>query len=405
MPDTQQSRVRFAGSHRGEKNSSGRWAEDRRACGDGGGMTAEKPEKVWDGRGTALDDARMTHAAGRLADDLRCRETHLRIMAHVGRQNAARGWLRVSQSELAERWSVHRMTVNKAINQLVEWGYLAKRDQQEAGESFCLYKIVLDDEAVLPPEARTRAASLPDDNGGGVQSYDCTPTGDAGEGGSDAVGLHMCSPSDCTPAVLATAPPPDGVNTTRARRHSPTLAEVKSPFTPASGGTGGGKPGDEAGIISDKQRGWLETLAAEPHDHNVLARLIAPLLRERRFSAEAPLEELRALMALARGLPGPALDKAWDLLRDAKHQGRPLTTIKAARVRDAIGAVRQGGAMVMIRRGTPQWQRWREHFERTDPPMARFMSRMGELMVRAEWPPGAGEHPETPATDNPGAAA
>ena len=178
---------------------------------------------------------------------------------------------------------------------------------------------------------------------------------------------------------------------------------MKSPFTPASGGTGGGKPGDEAGIISDRQRAWLVTLSGEPHDHNVLARLIAPLLRERRFSAEAPLEELRALMALARGLPGPALDKAWALLRDAKHQGRPLTTIKAARVREVIGAVRQGGAMVMIRSGTPQWHRWREHFERTDPPMARFMARMSELMVRAEWPPG-GDAARS-ENDQPGAAA
>ena len=52
-------------------------------------------ERIWDGRGDALEDARLTTADGRMADDLRMKAVHFRIMAHVGRQNGRRGWLRV----------------------------------------------------------------------------------------------------------------------------------------------------------------------------------------------------------------------------------------------------------------------------------------------------------------------
>jgi hypothetical protein len=34
--------------------------------------------------------------------------------------------------------------VNKAVGELVEWGYLEKRSQEESGESFCLYRTVID---------------------------------------------------------------------------------------------------------------------------------------------------------------------------------------------------------------------------------------------------------------------
>src|SRR5690606_21283647 len=57
-----------------------------------------------------------------------------------------RGWVLISQKELAERWGVTRQRVCIAINELVAWKYLRKRSQAERGESFCVYKVLLDDE-------------------------------------------------------------------------------------------------------------------------------------------------------------------------------------------------------------------------------------------------------------------
>ncbi len=193
-----------------------------------------KPERVWDGRGDALEDARLTTAAGRLADDLRLRETHFRIMAHVGRQNGARGWLRVSQSELAARWAVHRNTVNRAFGQLVEWEYLKQRTQEQAGESFCLYKVALDDEAELPPAARTRA---PGGEG------ECNPTSAPHAGGECRARSAPVQRQQCTRAHGRSAP---HTQDTRAHRQTPDSAEVIPPSRPphgarAEGGRGGAK--------------------------------------------------------------------------------------------------------------------------------------------------------------------
>jgi hypothetical protein len=115
-----------------------------------------KAEKTFDGRGDRLSDARMSMLSGRAADDLRLSGLHLRLLAHLGRQNHRRGWLRISQSELAEQWDVSRQRVNMAIRDLVGWRYVLKRDQKKTGESFCTYKTRLDDpedaeEGVSPP--------------------------------------------------------------------------------------------------------------------------------------------------------------------------------------------------------------------------------------------------------------
>lgn len=172
-----------------------------------------------------------------------------------------------------------------------------------------------------------------------------------------------------------------------------------TPLPPVDGGPGDGWFGDNTGNVgqraNDRQAEWLAELRAEPRDAAVVEHLLAPLLTERRFSSDAPLDDLRAAASLARGLPGPTLAKAWALLRDATHQGKPLTTIKPGRLREAIGAVRRGGAMFQLRHGTPQWRRWHEHLAATDPTQAGMLQKFDGWIVPSEWPPAAAHGPDS----------
>jgi hypothetical protein len=101
-------------------------------------------EFVWDGRNGGGENARYCIVAGRAADDNRLGRLHLRILLHAGRFNQQKGWCRLSQKELAEKFDCRRQGINEAVRDLVEWLYLEKRDQAEAGESFCLYRILVD---------------------------------------------------------------------------------------------------------------------------------------------------------------------------------------------------------------------------------------------------------------------
>lgn len=320
-----------------------------RAERDGGQVAAKpekrrKPERIWDGRGDALEDQRLTIAAGRLADDLRLKETHFRLMAHVGRQNGTRGWLRVSQSELAERWAVHRMTVNKAVGQLVEWGYLKKRTQQDAGESFCLYKVTLDDEAELPPEARRRG----DGDGG-----ECSPTTAPHRGGECSPTTAPVKSYDCTRAVRETAPP---TIYPRAHRQTPASAEVITPSRPPRSARRGesGKPVDEHG---DKHgtapgiatRGW-----AARWDQAARAAVLDLIGGPRAHVAEV------LLMPLVGTLQPPAGVHAASYVRDVAEQlahwpapvlAEVAIAMRARQVRDMMPAatLRQLAAVVAKR--------------------------------------------------------
>lgn len=204
---------------------------------EGGAMSGDANERVWEGRGEALDDARLTLFDARAADDKGLGKIHFRVLAHVGRQNNKRGWLRVSQSELAERWACSRSSINEAFRDLVERRYLLQRTQQEAGESFCQYKISLDGEASAPRIAQSAK--------GGVSSPDDTPSSGL-HGGSVVTGRHVCTPGGDTPVSLETTPPAAAVKATRARpSDKPTIAD-SPPYPPSQAATrlgeGGAKP-------------------------------------------------------------------------------------------------------------------------------------------------------------------
>lgn len=227
-------------------------------------MEGQRPEKIWDGRGEQLADARYTTVDGRMADDLRFTCIHFRVMAHVGRQNANRGWLRVSQTELAKRWGLGRTTVSRAFNALVEWGYLYQRSQEEAGESFCLYKVRLDGDEPLPASARQPR--------GGVCAVQHTPGQDVAERECALQSTPVCA-VEHTGVPSQSTPPQVEVLTTRANRLSPTNAD--SPPNPRSRGNRGG------GIDL-----VLETVRrADPGRARPVDKLLGPLCRQRTLTA------------------------------------------------------------------------------------------------------------------------
>ncbi len=152
--------------------------------------------------------------------------------------------------------------------------------------------------------------------------------------------------------------------------------EVKTPQPPASGGPKGDvdlKAGATRLIAEAERKG----APSAPIRH-----LLKPILDARRLKAADKAGELAALAREARDLPAPWLERAARLVLDDG-----TVTVKPARIREAIEQVRKGGAMVPIRRGSPQWGAWLRHFEAHEPATAKLMARFDSWQVKSEWPP------------------
>jgi hypothetical protein len=130
----------------------------------------KKIEFVWDGIRDSGEDMRYSIIPGRAVDDQRLTRIHFRILAYLGRFNSRRGWCRLSQTKLAQKFDVRRQAVNKAVGELVQWRHIEKQSQAESGESFCLYRILIDQpEMEECPLSRTP----PSDESVSVESDTC----------------------------------------------------------------------------------------------------------------------------------------------------------------------------------------------------------------------------------------
>jgi hypothetical protein len=310
---------------------------------------------------------------------------HLRILAAIGRVNTQLGWCEFSQTAFAKLVGANRVTVSEAVNDLVRWRYVEMKGQKRTRSAVCQYRIMIDDPIVeaeaehlergfevgdVSPTDDTSAEGAGDDH---VSSGDDTPPeGDVSPQDDTGVasGRHGCRPQ--------TTPPID-----RARAREILDQRSLPPKSPTGGPSA--KLGDEQWKI-----GALAALRERGRHRDAVDGLIAPLLEsDKRLGVgkgAAAIEALADLAHAAHGIPKPALDAAVArLLADPQR----LTPTK---IRAAIDTARKGGALVVVRRGTPQWSRWLEHFERTDPKQARLM-RIDDSwwQVPAEWPPASGE--------------
>ena len=342
-------------------------------------------ERIWDGRGGALDDARMTVAHGRLADDLRLGVTHFRVMAHVGRQNSQRGWLRVSQSELATRWDCHRNSVNRAFGDLVRWGYLTQRTQKEAGESFCLYKVALDGEGDACQETKPAAhAESGECTRKGAPRGECTPKG-APRGectpkcarGSALNKVHVCTSGKGTGAQRDCAP------------HYTTDKPTDAAASPTPrGGRRRGRGGEG--------RDWLSSIET-PGRRDAIEDFLRPLLADVQLISGDPLlclaelsdelakapaavraDALRSLRA-GRG----AKVKAFDIRCAIEAASRAARAVAGGNKTAMPKAPRGGLAVMRITSRDPSFSRWVD----AAPTTARgAIEAAGEVSASCIWP-------------------
>jgi len=330
----------------------------------------DKKQTVYEGRRDYLSRQRMSWMAGRAADDLRLTGLHWRILAHVGRQNAERGWIRLSQSELAETWDVHRKSIGRCIGELVAWLYIEKRAQAETHESHCHYRTLMDSDDGI--RSRPRQPADPDQPDQGECHMDAAPPSDTGEEGVP----HTCG----TRAASHEAPVPHPMR--HQYTDTPNIADQKVPPDPPSRGAqvdlrrieGVGTPVEE--LLA------MDLGAHSVSSETVISRLLVPVLVDKRCTVE-----LRSYAVLADvGRRAAGLTEA-ELDATARRLLARKGKLRAEHVRAEIDAARRHGAMVVIRPGTPQWHRWREHYAATGNSLeASLMERHGSWTVPSEWP-------------------
>lgn len=75
--------------------------------------------------------------------DRRMNGSHKDVMMTLGVYSTRKGWIRISQTALADKIGCARSTVNRAIRDLVAWGYLEKRTKTDTHMPLCFYRIVM----------------------------------------------------------------------------------------------------------------------------------------------------------------------------------------------------------------------------------------------------------------------
>lgn len=194
--------------------------------------------------------------------------------------------------------------------------------------------------------------------------------------------LHADRPSEA--ASRGEAPPRELHRVNLVTTGTIHRGNYKNPLIPSEAG--------ESRVDKFREK-LLADLVAWGRHRSAVDGLIAPLIAARRFSAQDPAAALRQIAERAAPLSKPRLDKVLAMLLDLRDgKGLAIKTIKAARVLDAIDAVKAGGLMLVVdRRETPQqWAAWLRHWQATMPPgMARKIEQAGRWQAPDEWPPGA----------------
>jgi hypothetical protein len=78
--------------------------------------------------------------------DRRVKDIHLRVLASIGTHTDNKGWCEVNQRKLGEACGKSRETINRAIRDLCDMGYLSKREQKTraGGRTISQYRVLMD---------------------------------------------------------------------------------------------------------------------------------------------------------------------------------------------------------------------------------------------------------------------
>lgn len=103
--------------------------------------------------------------------DPRFKDVHLRVLAQIGTHTDNRGWCTVNQRKLGEACGKTRETINRAIRDLCDMGYLSKRSQETkaGGRTISQYRVLMDrpDEApdvADPVTPKSQGVVTPEDH-------------------------------------------------------------------------------------------------------------------------------------------------------------------------------------------------------------------------------------------------
>lgn len=112
---------------------------------------------------------RYSTTPGRFAADKRAQGSHMRVLLLLGRHTDNEGWCVRSQVRMAGELGLSRETVNRAIADLVAWGYVQKTSQDTTRRSVCFYRVMLDSPhpPQMPPEDDLDDETEAEDDGSG----------------------------------------------------------------------------------------------------------------------------------------------------------------------------------------------------------------------------------------------
>lgn len=102
-------------------------------------------------------DPRYAIFAARAVFDERLTAIDVRVLAALGTETDRQGWVRMSQGEIADRLNVHRVSINRCVKRLVEFGYVQHVTQtlSKMGKTASLYRVLTD---LSAPEVVIEAA-------------------------------------------------------------------------------------------------------------------------------------------------------------------------------------------------------------------------------------------------------
>lgn len=245
---------------------------------------------------------RLSIIPARFVEDTRPDLSHYKVLNALGRHLDSDGWCRVKQTTLADAIGLSRETVCRKLNNLVEWGYVEKDDEDGSGRAI-EYRVLLD----TPSRPSNRIKKAPPTAGpvSGGSQVDNSPTCDAA--------LTPGVTHTITPGVMTQITP--GV-TPAITHNDPSERSFSTPTPPtplaegqALGGVGVEKIGTSSAHTVET-RCIAELMAAGRHVATIEA-LIVPILAARRLTgASAPAIALGDIAKRWHGLPKPVLEAA-----------------------------------------------------------------------------------------------
>ena len=164
-------------------------------------------------------------------DDPRFKDVHLRVLVKLGSHTDNRGWCEVNQKKLGEACGKSRETVNRAIRDLCEMGYLMKRDQttKANGRTISQYRVLMD-RPDPTPDVDTPVKST---SQGVVNPEDHSPCDAATSQHNDlSSNDHPSLRSDCERVAFEDSwdafPQRPGANRTEAKREHSRLTDAET---------------------------------------------------------------------------------------------------------------------------------------------------------------------------------